>query len=165
VNNGQQLRSIVPYNSTWTTVYFIFDTKIVPATFNESTNTYVMQPAINIAPKSFGIDSLDRIWLFDLNQNLHVLSPSLVSTVTVTFASASYNYTGNAISTSINVSAYNYQGTRLVANVRVTIDSENAKFSDGSTNKLISTSASADITQNINILGAGQIKLHSNIEA
>lgn len=159
-----QLRNVLPFDSTWSTVYFIFDSKIIPGVFNETNNNYTLQTPINLACKSFGLDSLDRAWAIDQNNNLHLLSTTLVSNIAVTFAQASYSYTGNAISTSINVSAYNYQGNRVVANVAVTFDSPNAKFSDNSTTKIITTSASADVNQAITITGAGEIKLHSNIQ-
>lgn len=161
---GESLRHVMPYDDKWNTVYFIFDTKIIPANFDEATNTYITQPAINIACKSFGIDSLDRLWAIDATNNLHVLSPTLAATVSVSFAATSYDYTGTTINTSINVSARDYTNARIVSSVRVTIDSSNATFSDDTTSKLITTSATADVNVGIKIIAAGQVKLHSNLE-
>lgn len=88
--------------------------------------------SLNYQFNAVGRDSLGRIWAADngpLNGGrLHILSGSVPTTVTVTPAANSYNYSGTTLSTTYNVDAYDITGSRIAANVTLTVNGNSIRF-------------------------------------
>jgi hypothetical protein len=106
-----------------------------------------------------GYDKLGNIWgVSDADgtyTDIHLISPSLPTTVTISAASESYNYVGSIINSTLSVSAFNLNGVRVETNVTLTIEGSTMTFDDDTTSKTITTSSSADISVAIKIIGAG----------
>jgi len=117
-----------------------------------------------------GRDSLGRIWAMEKAPgagiaDVHMLSVNLPYSVSITPASTSYNYTGSNISTSVAVSAYGVEGTRLAVGVNLSITGSTMAFDSagGPLIKTITTSTGADITQPVVITGAGLSDITANV--
>ena len=117
-----------------------------------------------------GRDSLDRIWYATKSSkytashvDLHVLSPTLPVTITVTPELAQYNYAGSTINSYLNISALNASGNRIAATVKVAIEGASMKFSDDTVVKEITTSSSGETQQNIKVTGAGFVNITASV--
>lgn len=115
-----------------------------------------------------GRDSTDRIWATAVRADatyadVHVLTTAIPIRITITPASATYNYTGTVINSTVNVSAYNISGQRIAANVALSISGSTMTFSDDSTAVTVTTSTSAEVSQGIKITGAGQSDIVSTV--
>ena len=117
-----------------------------------------------------GRDSMDRIWYVtkssrfgSYHTDLHVLSPTLPVTITVTPELAQYNYAGSTINSYLNISALNASGNRIAATVKVTIEGASMKFSDDTVVKEITTSSSGETQQNIKVTGAGFVNITASV--
>ena len=117
-----------------------------------------------------GRDSLDRIWYATKSTkytsqhiDLHVLSPTLPVTITVTPELAQYNYAGSTINSHLNISALNASGNRIAATVKVAIEGASMKFSDDTVVKEITTSSSGETQQNIKVTGAGFVNITASV--
>ena len=117
-----------------------------------------------------GRDSLDRIWYATKSTkytsehvDLHVLSPTLPVTITVTPELAQYNYAGSTINSYLNISALNASGNRIAATVKVAIEGASMKFSDDTVVKEITTSSSGETQQNIKVTGAGFVNITASV--
>ena len=117
-----------------------------------------------------GRDSMDRIWYVtkssrfgSYHTDLHVLSPTLPVTITVTPEVAQYNYAGSTINSYLNISALNASGNRIAATVKVTIEGASMKFSDDTVVKEITTSSSGETQQNIKVTGAGFVNITASV--
>ena len=117
-----------------------------------------------------GRDSLDRILYVtkssrfgSYNTDLHVLSPTLPVTITVTPELDKYSYAGSTINSYLNISALNASGNRIAATVKVAIEGASMKFSDDTVVKEITTSSSGETQQNIKVTGAGFINITASV--
>ena len=140
----------------------------------DNTNGWELTNTLQGTFPAVGRDSTDRIWALEQGTSgyyadIHVLSLDVPTKVTVTPASSSYNYTGSTINTSVGVSAYNISNERIATTVKLTIDGTSMQFdSDGNGNTgtdsaTITTLTNADITKNVNIVGAGLSDIIANI--
>lgn len=95
-----------------------------------------------------------------IEQKIHLISDSLPSTVTVSFADSSLTYSGSNISTSINVSAYNSSSVRIAKSIDLKIDGVNAQFtSNSSTAITVSSLTSGELSVPITVTGPGPISI------
>jgi len=121
---------------------------------------------------SIGRDSTDRIWytkdstsLGSTNYpELHLLTPSLPLTVTVTPAATSYTYAGAQIASTVAVSAYNAQGARISTDVKLLIEGTGMTFTGGTTITTVTTSASDPIDVDIFINSAGFSNITASVD-
>jgi hypothetical protein len=138
--------------------------------FNTSTG-WSETTNINFPVTSCGRDSLGRIWyvqgstmMVTANPELHILTPSLPVTITITPELASYNYAGTPINSYIDVSAFGVGGTRIAASVKLVINGGSMTFSDSTTVKTITTLTTGDFRQNTIITGAGFSNITASVE-
>lgn len=132
-----------------------------------NTNGWVKTGTIPGKFYGVGRDSTDRIWAIQGDQgqymNTHIITPTTPISITVTPASATYNYTGTTINSTIDVSAYDIQGNRIATNVALTIDGSTMTFGDDTTSATVTTSTSAETSQAIKITGAGLSDIVANV--
>ena len=120
---------------------------------------------------SIGRDSLDRIWYCQVDgevggtsPELHLLTPTLPVTVSITPETDSYAYAGSDISSYINVSAINASGARIATSVKLVIEGSSMTFADGSSTKTVTTLTTGDLQVNTTISGAGFTNVTASIE-
>ena len=118
-----------------------------------------------------GRDSLDRIWYTKPSSvyggnypELHLLTPTLPVSITVDPENANYTYAGSDINTFVNVSAVNASGTRIATSVKLVIEGSSMTFSDGTTQKTVTTLTTGDLQVDTIITGAGFTNIAASIE-
>ncbi len=145
--NAEGTHMVVPIAGA--TKFFSFN----PSTGWGETGTYAAEF------RQVGLDSTNRLWGISREKGfhtVHAIVPSTPISVTVNMAAVSYTYTGNNISTTAVVNAYDSTGARIVASINLTIEGSTMLFtSNSSKNLTVSTSASADTTVNLTISGGG----------
>ena len=165
---------VTPMNIHW-----LNDTKTLMAVLTGG-NTYIYSfnnatgwsLASTITDKivEIGRDSLDRIWYVTAGKygssypSLHLLTPSLPVTVTLTSAASDYTYSGSNINSTLTVNAINASGARIETNVKLVIEGSSMTFNDGTTIKTVTTSSSGDTSVPIIITGAGYTNVTASIE-
>lgn len=126
--------------------------------FNSSTG-WTLTSNLPFQYYSAGRDSTGRIWAIEAGPLgyglLHLITPSVPVTLSVVGASASYNYNGSTISSTLTVNAYDSSGARIATSVKLVIEGSSMIFDTGAQTKTVTTSASADTTVNVSIIGAG----------
>ena len=117
-----------------------------------------------------GRDSLDRIWYTkasstqEYRMEVHLLTPTLPVTISVTPENASYTYSGSDIVSYLDVSAINASGARIATNVKLTIEGSSMKFSDDTTTKTVTTLTTGDLQVATKVVGAGFTNVAASIE-
>lgn len=165
---------VTPMNIHW-----LNDTKTLMAVLTGG-NTYIYSfnnatgwsLASTITDKivEIGRDSLDRIWYVTAGKygstypSIHLLTPSLPVTVTLTSAASDYTYSGSNINSTLTVNAINASGARIETNVKLVIEGSSMTFNDGTTIKTVTTSSSGDTSVPIIITGAGYTNVTASIE-
>lgn len=139
--------------------------------YSFSSNAWSQTASLNYQFNAVGRDSLGRVWAVDngpLNAGrLHLLSGSVPTSISVVPAANSYNYSGNTISTTYSVDAYDYLGLRTVANVTLTVNGASVRFVNQSNVQVstitVTTSASATTTVNAAIVSAGTSSITTTV--
>ncbi len=168
-----RIRNIFPITNDWRTIAVMTDSAATLYTWDD-TNGYTAGTTIPYSIKNsnpglmgtFGVDTLGRIWVVSSGgggSTVSVYSTTTATTITLNFASSSYNYTGTTINSSFNLSAYNASGSRIATDIQVVLDSSNITFSDDTTPKTITTSAGGEVSTNVKITGPGQIRAVANV--
>jgi len=91
----------------------------------------------------------------DDHVSVHQISTDIPLSISVVADSAVYTYSGSEISTNLTVNALDYNNDRIASNITLEIDGSTIVFADSSSTKSITTSALADTTVPIRIVGAG----------
>jgi hypothetical protein len=163
-------KNIVWLNDAQTLMGMFFQNNFKVYAWNNSTG-WQETTSINKQVTSCGRDSDGRIWYVQSSEiqantapELHILTPSLPVSITITPELSSYDYAGTPINSYINVSAYSASGARIAADVKLVINGGSMTFSDSTTVKTITTSTSAETQQNIIITGAGFSNITASVE-
>jgi hypothetical protein len=93
-----------------------------------------------------------------------LLTPTLPVSITVTPENASYTYAGSNITTYVNVSAINASGARIATSVKLVIEGSSMTFTDGSTQKTVTTQTSGELQVGTTVTGAGFTNVAASIE-
>lgn len=99
---------------------------------------------------------------------IDVITADVAQTVSITTPGAtSFTYQGTTINSTINVNVYDYLGNRVAKSVALSIISTTGlpglQFSDGTVSKTITTSASADTSVAIRVVGANGGKIIGSV--
>lgn len=162
-------RNWIWLNDSQTLLGIWFTSNFIVYSWNDTTGwnstTTVPGPIYEV-----GRDSLDRIWYTKQSSTqtnrveVHLLTPTLPVTITVTPELASYTYSGSDIVTNLAVSAINASGARIATSVKLTIEGSSMKFSDDTTIKTVTTLTSGDLTVATKVVGAGFTNIAASIE-
>jgi hypothetical protein len=148
-----RVRTVMPLEENWSKIASVYDGGLKIYDWNAGTETYDYVDAYAADIEQIMIDTSERIWIMSNSGELHMFSATTPIRVTVIMQNETYNYTGSTINTYANVSAWNTDGNRVVANVKLVLEGS-AEFTDVSKSKTFATSASADTQISINITGS-----------
>jgi len=163
------VRNWIWLNDSQTLMGVWFSTRFVVYAWNDTTG-WTETTSINGVIYEVGRDSLDRIWYTKesttapTDQELHLLTPTLPVSISVTPELASYTYSGSDIVTNLAVSAINASGARIATSVKLTIEGSSMKFSDDTTTKTVTTLTSGDLSVATKVVGAGFTNVAASIE-
>ncbi len=160
-------RGLMPINEAGTQMAVPVVNALRFFTFN-STDGWVLTGTYPTEFRMIGLDQSNRLWGASREKGyhtVHVITPSLPITISVVMANTSYTYTGNNISTTAVVNAYNSEGARVAANVSLSIDGNGMIFtSSNSKNTTITTSNSANTTVSVTISGGGLNNIIASVD-
>jgi len=157
-----RVRNFFPVEDDWSKIGVVHDAGLKMYEFNNSTETYDWVQDFPANVQSVVKDKLDRIWVLEETGILSMFSATTPIRVSVAMASDTYNYTGSTINTSANVSAWDIDNNRVVANVKLVLEGS-AEFTDASQSKTIATSASAETSVAINITGSSSSRVVASV--
>jgi hypothetical protein len=167
VNSSLRPKALIPTSSNFSNLVVPFRGSISFFYWNAATERYVLGSSLAVDPNFVSVDQTGRTWIAEsntaLNANLHVVSPTISSTITVNFQSTSITYAGTVVNTNLLVSAYNFSGSRTANSVTLQMDTNSATFADGTTSKLVTTLTSGDLSVPIKITGAGYVRVLANL--
>lgn len=167
LNQTSHPQAIVPTDSTFANLVMPTGNSLDFYSWSQATEAYVKSSSVTMAPKAISIDQTGRIWVNEdntnRNANLNVFSPTISSTVTVTFDTPVLSYAGTVLNANLIVNAYSFAGARIVNNVTIILDSNNCTFADGSTTKTVSTLSTGDLLVPIKVTGAGYVRVLANL--
>ena len=162
-------RQYIWLNDSQTLMGVWFANSFVVYSWNDTTG-WNSTTTLNHSVYEVGRDSLDRIWYTkasstqEYRKELHLLTPTLPVTISVTPELASYTYSGSDIVTNLAISALNASGARIATSVKLTIEGSSMKFSDDTTTKTVTTLTSGDLTVATKVVGAGFTNISASIE-
>ena len=162
IDPSLRMRACFPIEDDWTMVGLIHDGGMRIYSWNNGTETYDFVQDYSAAPKSVMRDSLERIWIVDTSNDIHMFSATTATTVTVSMAAASYDYQGSNIATTCDVSAWNTSNERIISDVKLVLEGS-LYFSDDSQSKTIATSGSAETEVDLVIKGASYSRIVSSV--
>ena len=157
-----RVRNFFPVEDDWSKIAVVHDAGLKLYEFNNSTETYDWVQNFPANVQSVAKDKLERIWVLEETGVLSMFSATTPTRVSVTMASETYNYTGTTINTSADVSAWDVNNNRIVADVKLILEGS-AEFADASQSKTIATSASAETNVAINITGSSSSRVIASV--
>ena len=153
---GGETRAVMGMNDDNTRFLAVGTYNAAVYTFNTSSKALSLAQVIPGEWRHFGADTYGRLWLTNYNNDLYCFTLDSPVKITVTAPVASYNYTGSAISSNVNVEAKNYLGSFVSVSSRLTIEGNSAVFTSNGLGVLdVSTSSSGSITVPITINNGG----------
>ena len=158
-------------------IVFLNDARtLLAVVMSNQTNLYSFTPATGFALATelslkvwaLGRDRIDRIWAATAGissdyADLHLITPSLPVTVNIVPASTTYNYTGTTLNSNFTLATLDTTGARVSTDVTLVIDGSTITFSDDTKSKIVTTSASGDVTVNIKIVDSGFSQIISSV--
>lgn len=171
---------VIPYtpkNIVWLnddrTLMGIFGTNAFNIYSFDATNGWVVTASLPYRFDAVGRDYAGRIWAVEGGPftygRVHIITPSVPTTVTVQMAQSSYNYSGSTISTTASVNAYDASGNRMIADITLSVEGDSLKFLNTSSqqvsNLVVTTSDSTSTDVDVRIISGGisYIKTSVNI--
>lgn len=146
----------------WKKIAVVHSSGLKFYTWNAGTETYDLVQDLAYTIQSVMRDSNDRIWVRQSDSSVHMISATSPTRVTVTMENPTYNYQGSNISTYANVSAYDVDNNRIVANVNIVLEGA-IYFADDSQNKTIATSASGETQVSMVIKGSSYTRILASV--
>jgi len=103
----------------------------------------------------------------EFNVSLHLISESLNNVIQVRFEENTQNYTGVDISSNVYVSVFDENGSRIAANVQLTLEGANTLFvlqnSSTTYTTNVTTLQASDLAVPIKIVGPGYANVYANV--
>ena len=152
------IRNIVWLNDARTQIGVICENSFFIYTF-DNTNGWVLTATLPYQYWAVGRDSSDRIWAAAESSvgytDIHLITSTVPISIVIEPASETYDYQGTTISSTVAVSAFGLDGTRIAIDVDLEIEGTTMTFGDDTTSTTVSTSATAAVDQAIKITGSG----------
>lgn len=160
-------RGLMPMNDAGTQMAVAITGALRFYTFN-STDGWVATGNYPTEFRMIGLDQTNRLWGASRERGyhtIHAITPTLPITISVLMANTSYVYTGNSISTTANVNAYNSNGERVAANVSLSIDGNGMIFTaSNSKNTTVTTSNSTNTQVSVTISSGGLNNIIASVD-
>ena len=159
---GFRIRGIMPLKDDYTKFLIVGDSHSEVWNWSSGNEEYEYSSTINQALNSAMTDSLDRLWLFDMDDNTYLVSTETPLTVTVGTEYSSYDYQGTTISSYVEVSAWDMDNNRMETDVQLTLSGD-TYFVDDTQLKEITTSSGSETQVNIKITGTSSSRIFGSI--
>ena len=159
---GFRMRGIMPLEDDYTKFLVIGDSHSEVWTWNEGLEEYTFTSTINVTTIGAMTDQLNRLWIYDDQDNAHLISNTSPLTVTIEPEYSSYNYQGTTISSYVEVSAWDMDSNRMDADVQLILEGS-TYFLDDTQSKEITTSSGSETQVDIKITGTSFTRMFGSI--
>lgn len=167
INASLRPKALIPVDSSFSNIIVPFEGSTAFFYWDAANERYVQGSTLSVNPNYISVDQTGRIWISEANgtynANLHVVSPTISSTVTVAFQNTSITYSGTTIDTNLIVNAYNFTGARIASSVTLQLDTNSATFADGTKSRTVTTLTTGNLSVPIKIIAAGYVRVLANI--
>ena len=127
--------------------------------FSSASESYIINDNKTVNPKSVGVDLNENIWYINGNGTVDLINGTSADSVEISSEKSNYTYTGENISTFINVSAKNINGELISTKLSLTIKGEALWDSNNTKNINVTTSDTEVIKLPITIKNNGTITI------
>jgi len=159
---GFRMRGVMPLEDDYTKFLVIGDSHSEVWTWNNSNEEYDFTSTIEISARSAMTDSLNRLWMYDEQDNVHLISNNVPLTVTIDTEYSSYNYQGTTISSYVEVSAWDVDSNRMDSDVLLTLEGS-TYFLDDTQSKQVTTTSGSAYQVDIKITGTSFTRMFGSI--
>ena len=135
------------------------DQSIFFVNFTLASESYIINDNKIVNPKSVGIDLNENIWYVNGNNTVDLMNVTSADSVEISSENSNYTYTGENISTFINVSAKNISGELIATKLSLTIKGEAVWDSNNAKNINVTTSNTEALKIPITIKNNGNITI------
>jgi len=167
VNASLRPKALLPTSSNFSNIIAPLAGSVGFLYWDAALERYILGSSLSVDPRFIAVDQTGRIWISEANTsynaNLHVVSPTISSTLTVEFQNPSITYSGTTVDTNLLVSAFNFSGARIASSVTLQLDTNSATFADGTTSKTVTTLTTGNLSVPIKIIAAGYVRVLANI--
>jgi len=159
---GFRMRGIMPLEDDYTKFMLIGDSHSEVWKWNKSNEEYDFTSSIGLSCRGAMTDQLNRLWIYDEQDNVHLISNTAPLTVTITPEYSSYDYEGTTISSYVEVDAWDVDSNRMDADVRLILEGS-TYFLDDTQSKDITTASGSATQVDIKITGTSFTRMFGSI--
>ena len=153
---GSETRGVIAMDDNTNRFLVVTTQNMGIYTFDTGSKSLTLAQTIPGEYRAFGMDSYNRLWASNYNNDLYCFSLDSPVRINITSPTSSYNYSGTSISGSVLVEARNYLGNYVAVPTRLTIEGNSAVFTSNNSSSInITTSTSASLTVPITINNGG----------
>lgn len=118
---------------------------------------------IDTAMYGFGLDKNENIFVYEKTGELSMYSLKTAASLDLKFADPNYKFVGEKIDTKIIVSAKNFNGEKIVANIELVIKGPMVFKEGGGKQKQVTTTIEGDLEIPVTIEGAGNVSVYPRV--
>ena len=153
---GSETRGVIAMDDNTNRFLVVTTQNMGIYTFDTGSKSLTLAQTIPGEYRTFGMDSYNRLWACNYNNDLYCFSLDSPVRINITSPTSSYNYSGTSISGSVLVEARNYLGNYVAVPTRLMIEGNSAVFTSNNSSSIdITTSTSASLTVPITINNGG----------
>ena len=153
---GAETRAVITMDDNTNRFLVVTSQNMGIYTFDTGSKSLTLAQTIPGEYRAFGVDSYNRLWANNFNNDLFCFSLDSPIRINITSPTSSYNYSGTSLSGSVLVEARNYLGNYVAVPARLTIEGNSAVFTSNNSSSInITTSTSASLTVPITINNGG----------
>ena len=141
------------------TLICLTDNSIFFVNFTLASESYIINDNKVVNPKSVGVDLNENVWYVNGNNTVDLMNVTSADSVEISSENSNYTYTGENISTFINVSAKNISGELIATKLSLTIKGEAVWDSNNTKNINVTTSNTEALKIPITIKNNGNITI------
>jgi len=153
---GGEVRGVIAMDSNTNRFLVITTNNMAIYTFDTASLSLTLAQTIPGEYRHYGVDTYGRLWATTYANDLFSFALDSPVRINITSPTSSYSYTGTSISSSVNVEARNYLGSRVAVPTRLTIEGTSATFTSNGLSYIdVTTTTSSIVNVPITITNGG----------
>jgi hypothetical protein len=153
---GGEIRGVIAMDSNTNRFLVVGTNNMAIYTFDTASLSLTLAQTIPGEYRHYGVDTYGRLWATTYANDLFSFALDSPVRINITSPTSSYSYTGTSISSSVNVEARNYLGSRVAVPTRLTIEGTSATFTSNGLSYIdVTTTTSSLVNVPITITNGG----------
>lgn len=153
---GGEIRAVIAMDSNTNRFLVVTTNNMAIYTFDTGSKSLTLAQTIPGEYRHYGVDTYGRLWATTYNNDLFSFALDSPVRINITSPTSSYSYSGTSISSSVNVEARNYLGSRVAVPTRLTIEGTSATFTSNGLSYIdVTTTTSSLLNVPITITNGG----------